>query len=125
MIWLNFISRPDPSIREDEISFFYQGCSIKSFFIVVLDGGRFEMPLPKIIRVKGYDYGKGHDEVVGLSNHVVKEIFYPLDDHPVEKVVLTEIELTLCRVLSGCDCEEYFRQLKLHNKLEITTISTK
>ncbi|GHT81962.1 hypothetical protein FACS1894130_13580 [Spirochaetia bacterium] len=118
--WLNFILRSDPSVFEDEISFFYQGCFIRSFLIVVLDGGRFEIPLPKIIWAKDYDKSNGYNKVVGLSDPVVKERFYPLDNHPVEKIVLTEVELTLSNVLSSFIDEDYFQQLRQRNKLEIS-----
>jgi hypothetical protein len=119
--WLNFIMpRDDPSVFKDEISFFYQGCFIKSFLIVVLDGGRFQIPLPKTILVKGYDGSNGSDEVVGLSDPVVKELFYPLDNHPVEKIVLTETELVLCKALSCSTHEEYLQPLRRRNKLEIS-----
>jgi hypothetical protein len=120
--WLNFITRADPLVFEDEISFFYQGCFIKSFFIVVLDGGRFQIPLPKIIWVKNYDKSNGHDKVVGLSDPVVKERFYPLDNHPIEKIVLTEVELTISNVLSYLNHGDYLQQLKQHNKLEISKV---
>jgi hypothetical protein len=123
--WLNFITRPDPSVFEDEISFFYQGCFIKSFLIIVMDGGRFEMPLPKIIWAKGYDASNRHDKIVGLSNPVVKEPSYPLDNHPVEKIVLTEVEMKLSNILSNRGYGDYFQILRRYNKLEITTISTK
>jgi hypothetical protein len=118
--WLNFIPRADQSVFEDEISFFYQGCFIKSFLIVVLDGGRFQIPLPKIILVKDYDGSNGHDEVVDLSDPEVKERFCPLDNHPVEKIVLTEAELTLSNILSYSNNEEYLQQLRQRNKLEIS-----
>jgi hypothetical protein len=119
--WLNFIMpRDDPSVFEDEISFFYQGCFIKSFLIVVLDGGRFQTPLPKITYVENYDETNGYDEVVGLSNPVVKERFYPLDNHPVEKMVLTETQLALSKALSCSTHEDYLQQLRRRNKLEIS-----
>ncbi|MDR1230625.1 MAG: hypothetical protein LBK61_04400 [Spirochaetaceae bacterium] len=118
--WLNFITRPNPSAFEDEISFFYQGCFIKSFFIIVLDGVRFEVPLPRVTYVKGYDESKGRDEAVGLSNPIVKERLYPLDDHPVEKIVLTEVELALSNFLSDPNREDYLQQLRKYNKLEIS-----
>ncbi|MDR1108216.1 MAG: hypothetical protein LBL19_04190 [Spirochaetaceae bacterium] len=119
--WLNFIMpRDDPSVFEDEISFFYQGCFIKSFLIIVLDGGRFQMPLPKVFYVEDYDKSNGADEVVGLSDPVVKERCYPLDNHPVEKIVLTEIELTLSKALSCYNHENYLQALRKRNKLEIS-----
>jgi hypothetical protein len=118
--WLNFITWMDPSVFKDEISFFYQGCYIKSFFIIVLDGGRFEMPLPRIILAKDYDKNNGSDKVVGLSSPEVKERFYPLDNHPVEKIVLSEAELTLSDVLSCSNHNDYFDQLRQENKLEIS-----
>ena len=117
--WLNFITRMDPSVFEDEMSFFYQGCFIKSFLIIVLDGGRFEIPLPKIIWAKDYDKCNGYDKVIGLSTPEVKERYYPLDNHPVEKVVLTEIELILSNIFSCSNHEDYFQTLKKLNKLEI------
>jgi hypothetical protein len=118
--WLNFIPRADPLVFEDEISFFYQGCFIKSFLIVVLDGGRFQIPLPKITYVQDYDESNGSNKVVGLSDPVVKEPFYPLDNHPVEKIVLTKIELTLSDVLSSFNHGDYLQSLRQRNKLEIS-----
>jgi hypothetical protein len=118
--WLNYIIRMDTSIFEDEISFFYQGCFIKSFLIIVLDGGRFVIPLTKIIWVEDYDYNNGYEKAVSFSNPEVKERFYPLENHPISKIVITEIELTLCNVLSCFNHEDYFRQLRRHNKLEIS-----
>lgn len=118
--WLNFITRKDPLVFEDEMSFFYQGCFIKSFLIIVLDGGRFEIPLPKIIWAEDYDKCNGYDKVIGLSNPEVKERYYPLDNHPVEKVVLTEIELVLSNIFSCSNHEDYFQVLKKLNKLEIS-----
>jgi hypothetical protein len=118
--WLNFIPRADPSVFEDEVSFFYQGCFIKSFLIVVLDGGRFQIPLPKIIYVQNYDKNKGYEQVVGLSDPEVKEWFYPLNNHPVEKIVLTKVELTLSNALSWSNHEDYLQQLRQRNKLEIS-----
>jgi hypothetical protein len=117
--WLNFITRMDPSVCEDEVSFFYQGCFIKSFLVIVLDGGRFEIPLPEIIWAENYDKGNGYDKVVGLSNPEVKELFYPLDNHPIVKIVLTDVEWTLSKVLSCPNHEDYFQQLRKHNKIEI------
>jgi hypothetical protein len=117
--WLNFFSRDDPSTFEDEISFFYQSCFIKSFLIVVLDGGRFQLPLPKIIYVHDYDKSNGYDKAVGLSDPVVIERSYPLDNHPVKKFVLTEAELALSKAFSCRESDEYLQQLRQHNKLEI------
>jgi hypothetical protein len=90
------------------------------WYIIVLDEGRFAIPLPKIIWVKGYDGSNGHDEIVGLSDPVVKERFYSLDNHPVEKMVLTEVELTLSNALSCFNHGDYLQQLRRRNKLEIS-----
>jgi hypothetical protein len=118
--WLNFITRMDPAIFKDEISFFYQGCFIKSFLVIVLDGERFTMPLPRTIYAKDYDKNNGYDEIIGMSSPEVKERFYPLDNHPIEKIVLTESELKLSDVLSCPNHNDYLQLLRQKNKLEIS-----
>jgi hypothetical protein len=118
--WLNFISRPDPAVWKGQVEFFFEQTSVFKKCIVSLDGGRFVVPLPKVEYHDGFPKGEslGKKERVGLGGDVFETV-YPLDHHPVKKVIWTELDLKIASFLGTHSPEEYLDILQKHGVLEV------
>jgi hypothetical protein len=118
--WLNFIIRPDPSARIEQVEFFFEQTSVFKKQVVSLDGGRFVVPLPKVVYHDGILEGKfsGEKKRVGLGGNVF-EMVYPLDHHPVKKVIWTKLDMKIASFLGVYPVREYLDSLQRRGILEV------
>jgi len=118
--WLNFIIRPDPTTRLEQVEFFFEQTSVFKKWVVSLDGGRFVVPLPKVEYHDGISEGKfsGEKKRVGLGGNVF-EMVYPLDHHPVKKVIWTKLDMKIASFLGMYPVREYLDSLQRRGILEV------